>query len=44
VVLVVYIVTSGSSKPTGGEAKPIPVAKSNVVTKQTKFMDNDVYP
>jgi protein-disulfide isomerase len=33
VVLVVYIVTSGSSKPTGGEAKSIRVATSNVVTK-----------
>ncbi|MBJ7336322.1 thioredoxin domain-containing protein [Mycolicibacterium sp.] len=34
VVLVVYIVTSGSSKPTGGEAKSIRVATSNVVTKE----------
>ncbi|TPG36857.1 DsbA family protein [Mycolicibacterium hodleri] len=34
VVLVVYIVTSGSSKPTGGEAKAIRVATSNVITKE----------
>jgi protein-disulfide isomerase len=34
VVLVVYIVTSGNSKPTGGEAKAIRVATSNVITKE----------
>ncbi len=33
VVLVVYIVTSGSTKPAGGEAKSIRVATSNVITK-----------
>ncbi|MCW2551670.1 MAG: hypothetical protein JWR78_1451 [Mycobacterium sp.] len=34
VVLVVYIVTSGSTKPAGGEAKSIRVATSNVITKE----------
>ncbi len=34
VVLVVYIVSSGSSKPAGGEAKSIRVATSNVITKE----------
>ena len=34
VVLVVYIVTSGSTKPAGGEAKSIRVATSSVVTKE----------
>jgi protein-disulfide isomerase len=34
VVLVLYIVTSGSKKPTGGEAKSIRVASSKVITKE----------
>ena len=34
VVLVVYIVTSGSNKPAGGEAKAIRVATSDVITKE----------
>jgi protein-disulfide isomerase len=34
VALVAYIVTSGSTKPAGGEAKSIRVATSNVITKE----------
>jgi protein-disulfide isomerase len=34
VVLVLYIVTSGSKKPTGGEAKSIRVASSKVIAKE----------
>lgn len=34
VALVLYIVTSGSKKPTGGEAKSIRVATSKVITKE----------
>lgn len=34
VALVAYIVTSGSTKPAGGESKAIRVATSNVITKE----------